>query len=366
MVIDSRRILGGFAIFAIVLLRLVVGWHFFGEGTKKIEYDRQDKRFRLVFSADKDFLGLAKGPLAPLYLAHVPSGHEWRTLLATPRENLPPTTEQVAEQTKWAQDYAKRRSDAKASGQPAPVEFAPGTASHDWATKIAEDWRTAVTRFTAVAGMAADQKQQAEKALAARLDELAEFIRGEDEPIAEYRHELWRLANWRQSPEAGGVPFYTQRVALKAGETDTAVTGWREQVSTIEDRLRADLDAILTSEQRDQEATKLAVDDALADPHQHRLDFINIVATAVTIGVGACLILGFFTRLASVVGALFLLGVIASQPFWISGTAPTINQCVELAALLVLAGTGAGRWAGMDGCLGALFRRRRLFRVEEI
>ena len=83
---------------------------------------------------------------------------------------------------------------------------------------------------------------------------------------------------------------------------------------------------------------------------------VNIVATAVTIGVGVCLLLGFFTRLAAIVGALFLFGVIASQPFWISGAAPTINQCVEFAGLLVLAGTGAGRWAGMDGCLACAFR----------
>jgi uncharacterized membrane protein YphA (DoxX/SURF4 family) len=90
------------------------------------------------------------------------------------------------------------------------------------------------------------------------------------------------------------------------------------------------------------------------------LDFINTLTTYLTIGVGICLILGFFTRTASILGALFLLGVIASQPFWIASAAPTTNQCVELAALLVLAGTGAGRWAGMDGCLGALFGRRIL------
>ena len=53
--------------FALVLMRLVIGWHFFGEGTKKVEYDRQDERFRMVFSADKDLLDQAKGPLAPLY-----------------------------------------------------------------------------------------------------------------------------------------------------------------------------------------------------------------------------------------------------------------------------------------------------------
>ena len=35
----------GFAIFTLVLLRLVIGWHFFGEGMKKLQYDRHTGRF---------------------------------------------------------------------------------------------------------------------------------------------------------------------------------------------------------------------------------------------------------------------------------------------------------------------------------
>ena len=60
--IDRRRILGSFAVFGLVVLRLVIGWHFFGQGTQKLQYDRQYGGFRMAFSAD-DFLVLAKGPL---------------------------------------------------------------------------------------------------------------------------------------------------------------------------------------------------------------------------------------------------------------------------------------------------------------
>ena len=365
MTIDSRRILGGFAVFALVLLRLVIGWHFFGEGAKKVEYDRREGRLHLVSSAD-DFLVQAKGPLAPLYLAHTPSEHEWRALLAAPRENVPPTPEQMAEQTKWAREYTQRRADAKKKGEAVPVEFAPGSASHDWATKTADDWRAAVEKFKTIAGLAESQKEQAEKSLGTRLNELAEYVAGAEQDIEEYRHELWRLANWRQSPEAGGVPFYGQRIAIKTGETASKAASWRDQVRALDEQLRGDLGALLTPEQRSQPATVAAVEGAVADKNQHNLDTVNVVTTAVTIGVGACLIFGFFTRLAALAGALFLFGVIASQPFWLSGTAPTINQCVELAALLVLAGTGAGRWAGMDGCLAALFGRRRTLTVQEM
>jgi uncharacterized membrane protein YphA (DoxX/SURF4 family) len=364
MIIERRRILGGFAIFALVLMRLVIGWHFFGEGTKKVEYDRHEGRFHMVFSAD-DFLVQAKGPLAPMYLAHTPSEHEWRTLLASPRENAPDTKTDLEEKTKWAREYSQRRAEAKKNETPVPVEFTPKTASYDWAAKIAEDWRTATNRVTAIASMTDAQKQQAEKALSARLDEFADYIRGEEQDIAEYRHELWRLANWRESPEGTGLPFLGQRITTKTGETGAKATGWRTDVRNFEDLLDSDLSAILTPEQRQQPATAAAMDNALADANESKLTFINSVATIVTIGVGICLILGFFTRLAAILGALFLFGVIASQPFWITGTAPTINQCVELSALLVLAGTGAGRWAGMDGCLAALFGRRRTLVVQE-
>src|SRR3954464_10835658 len=75
MIVDRRRILGGFAVFALVVLRLVIGWHFFGEGTKKLQYNSADRAFHLAFSADKELLDKAKGPLAEWYLAFVPGGH---------------------------------------------------------------------------------------------------------------------------------------------------------------------------------------------------------------------------------------------------------------------------------------------------
>jgi uncharacterized membrane protein YphA (DoxX/SURF4 family) len=358
MIIERRRILGGFAIFSLVLLRLTIGWHFFREGTKKVEYDGHDGGLRMILSADREFLDQAKGPLAPLYLAHSKSDHEWRSKLATPRKNEPPTKDGIEKQQQWAREYGKRRDEARKAGTELPVEFLPRSAAGDWAAQVKEDWKTAVNRFTAIPGMTAQQTSEAEKALAKRLDELTNYIRDEEENIAEYRHELWRLADWRKSPEAGDVPYVKQRITMKAGETAAAADSWREQVCQIGDRLYADLHEILTNEQRDQDATIAAVESALADPNQHKLDLINALATYVTIGVGICLVFGLFTRAASIIGALFLFGVIASQPFWIASAAPTMNQCVEMVALLVLAGTGAGRWAGMDGWLGALFGRR--------
>ena len=64
--------------------------------------------------------------------------------------------------------------------------------------------------------------------------------------------------------------------------------------------------------------------------------------------VGALLILGLFTRLASLAGAAFLASVIASQPPWIQGVDPNYYVLIELFAMLVIFATCAGRMGGLD------------------
>ena len=118
MIVDRRRVIGGFAVFALVLLRIVIGWHFFGEGTKKLQYDRGEG-FRLAFSAD-DFLGKANGPLADWYHGYMPGEHDWRKSLATPRENTKPTAEQLAKRAEWQRAYNDERAKATKAGASRP------------------------------------------------------------------------------------------------------------------------------------------------------------------------------------------------------------------------------------------------------
>src|SRR6476620_3741209 len=136
MIVDRRRILGSFAVFGLVVLRLVIGWHFFGEGTKKLQYDRTDGGFHLTFSADTELLDKAKGPLANLYFAFVPGGHDWRTLLATPKENVPPTAEEAKEKADWLHDYNTKRADAAKKKEPAPIDVPKTAPYHDWWMRI--------------------------------------------------------------------------------------------------------------------------------------------------------------------------------------------------------------------------------------
>ena len=83
--------------------------------------------------------------------------------------------------------------------------------------------------------------------------------------------------------------------------------------------------------------------------------------------VGALLILGLFTRLASLAGiGLVLLFYLANPPFVgyfysipTEGSYLIVNKnLVEVCALAVILLTGSGRFAGLDRILHALFARR--------
>ena len=64
--------------------------------------------------------------------------------------------------------------------------------------------------------------------------------------------------------------------------------------------------------------------------------------------VGVLLIVGLFSRIASLAAAIFLASVILTQPPWIPGTEPTYFYFIELAALMVIFSTSAGRMGGLD------------------
>jgi thiosulfate dehydrogenase (quinone) large subunit len=112
----------------------------------------------------------------------------------------------------------------------------------------------------------------------------------------------------------------------------------------------------------------------LADSFRWLASQPNLLANADTITmwgltlVGAFLILGLFTRLASLAGIAFiLLFYLATPPFVgyfysipSEGSYLIVNKnLVELAALVVILVTGSGRFAGLDRILHGLFVRRR-------
>lgn len=83
--------------------------------------------------------------------------------------------------------------------------------------------------------------------------------------------------------------------------------------------------------------------------------------------VGAFLILGLFTRLASLAGMVFVLMFYFAAPPWIGlfyaipteGSYLIVNKnLVEVAALAVIFFTGSGRFAGLDRIISGLIGRK--------
>lgn len=98
------------------------------------------------------------------------------------------------------------------------------------------------------------------------------------------------------------------------------------------------------------------------------LDTINLVTMWGLTVVGLLLILGLFTRLASLAGMAFVLLFYLAAPPWVGyfyalpseGSYLIVNKnLVELCALLVILMTGSGRFAGIDRILHGLLARPR-------
>jgi uncharacterized membrane protein YphA (DoxX/SURF4 family) len=99
------------------------------------------------------------------------------------------------------------------------------------------------------------------------------------------------------------------------------------------------------------------------------LEIIDRVVSWGLVVVGACLMLGFFTRLSAFAGAIFLAMLYVAMPPlpWVPEVTKTegkylfVNKnLVEMLALLVLATSRTGYWIGLDGLVSYFnpFRRR--------
>jgi uncharacterized membrane protein YphA (DoxX/SURF4 family) len=336
-------------IVAIVLLRLATGWHFYREGTKKLAYNPTTGEVSLDFSAE-GMLRHAVGPVGDWVRDELPNFHNWENLLATPWQSRPSTPEEEKELAEWQKDYAARQKAAADKDAPEVFEYAPNLSYAKWGTQVVKDWRATVEGIVAIEQLSDEQRKAAEAALVARRTQLSDFLAGEGTAIQEWQHELWRLEQWKAAAGSQGIPFEIGRIKEKEAETTAASAGWIAQVRNIERGLHADLRQLLNAEQVDDAAVVAQYDSALADKKDIQLYRLNLAVTATIIGIGVCLMLGLFTRLASLLGILFLGSVIATQPPWVVGADTTVfyYQLVEIAALLVLLASAAGRWAGLD------------------
>jgi uncharacterized membrane protein YphA (DoxX/SURF4 family) len=325
----------------LVVLRLVIGWHFLFEGVEK---------FRTDSWSSEAYLREASGPLAP----------EFHWLAGDPLvDRLTPLP-------------------APAGQDPARVP------PHErFPAALDRDWQTYFDAFVKHYQLDDRQRDLAAAKLAQRKDQTATWILNGPKnvikpspygpPVVVEKETPERLREYEEKVrqareyEANELPRSTH--TLFAGEMNATLRTLKGEANRMRADLRADL-AEQTKQMKDAlrevlEPNQLAMP-PLSEPVSRpmgtwtRLDWADALVRWGLVIVGVCLILGLFTRTACVIGAGYLLLFYLAMPALpglpdnprAEGHYFYVNKnIIEMLALLALATTHSGRWAGLDGIL---------------
>jgi uncharacterized membrane protein YphA (DoxX/SURF4 family) len=331
--------------FFLVLLRLAIGWHFFFEGLEKIQSVDQGPTETNRPWTSAAYLREATGPLGHFFRRQVGDLDEEALARLTPTPMQP---------------------DAN------PIDRFPPALGRDWdrylqgyLTHYAPD---AAERERAEAKLRACKERTIDWLLHSKRKVAATFPTGTvevektiPERVEEFRQKVERLHQMQEKdlPAFGRDVRKEQLPTMKAEVSKVRAALLAELHShTVE--MEKDLGTLLTSAQRD----KGPVPEALDQP---AVAWIDAATRYGLLAVGACLLLGAFTRTACVAGAGFLLlFYLAMPPFpWVpenlhaEGHYLFVNKnLIEMLALICLATTHSGRWVGLDGLLQFLNPRR--------
>ena len=331
---------GAFAVLAIVLLRLAIGIQFLGAGIEKL-----DPSF-----TSEHFLRGATGPMADYYKSMAPYPHDFDNLADKPW----PESFQYEEERRYYDSRTGEVQESRTTYDDLGFIPAPTEAYGPWIAKIAEDWNDIAHEFKKLPGLSEEQRTAIDETYEAHYRSLAYFAEVERGSFEEWHHEVERLEKLKEERKNDDAPYMAGRIADKKSETAGM---WRPLLAGVkaeEELYKADLKGLLTDEQLKSATLTERAKGALNPPGP--LATVNSGVMWFTLVVGFLLITGLFTRLTSVAAAGFLLSVMSTQPIWAEGVVDLAKalfpyQGIEIFALLVLAGLGAGRWAGLDGVL---------------
>ncbi len=261
------------------------------------------------------------------------------------------SAERPPEKSPAAASTAKPKEAVKAADKKSELDLAVA----DWHAQIVADWQHQYETFVGDYPLDDQQKQDTQALLNEFSDRARDYLNDQAKDAGEFRHLAERLGQLERVAGAQQIRYQAERIAKFESDLKSKSAGWAKELGGLEESLRGNWFANLTEGQR-----KSVI------PADNILSRINLVVEYLILGVGACLLLGLFTRLASLAGALFLFSVILSQlwdPFWATkGEAPYVP--VEMFALLVLSTTLAGRWGGLDFFIHYLIVRPIVTRRE--
>ncbi len=321
----------GLACFFLVALRLAIGWHFLAEGVHKIY-----------------------------------THHEGRTSWNTPwtgeaffREGIGPAAPFARHALHLDDDAALARLKAEDHRLPDPVNA---------------EWDDDFARFAAHYNLTEEQKVEAAAKLAEAKQKTANWLAG-DVPT-----EVKKVVAWGTETVQETVPMRLAEYEAKAKEAADALArrlpAFNRDVEKARLRtLKADASRILTDLLNDLGARtadmKKSIGEVLTaeqraqgpvpeSPARKPIEWLDQATMWGHTILGACLLLGLFSRLSSFLLALFLVGVNLIAPALPYAPAPPgavgfyiyVNlYVIELIALLALASMPTGRWFGVDALL---------------
>jgi len=288
------RLLGFTGVLMLVLLRVTVGWHFFTEGYDKFDQGNWDA---------KPFFSNARGPAAPYF-----------------------------RQVIWDWDGSLRLDVEKTQ-----VHFAV--------------FRDRVARHF---GFNDSQKRQAQANYAKAIEQVEWVLENNTTNLEEYRLGRDRVMHLEGDARRSGV-------SSLAGQTETIRSEWTSKVNPVLNQIdvvwrnyEAAQNATAT---RDQTAKRAPL--RMGVPRNQLMDtsVLNRVVPYFDMTVGICLLFGLFTPVAALAAAGFLGSVFLSQFPPTAGPSSSHYQLIECMSCLVIAGTGCGRFAGLDFILHTIVRK---------
>jgi len=300
------------AVAALTLLRLGLGCHFLYEGVWKIVH-------RDEFTAEP-FLTQAKGPLAGLFYAMVPDldgRQRLRIVIDDQGRKTIPCEEVVARCERFREDFL-------AHYRPALSDAAAEKALEQATQRTFNDFR----------------------------DQLKKYLQENLEDIEAHFAALDRFESNKESGQ--NAAFQKQRRWDEMMKLRGEAAAWLADIAAQEKAYQNTLYSLLNDELK-----QLGRVPPTKNPFRwDRMEQINFAVTWGLTAIGVCLLLGFFTPLASLGGAAFMAFVVMTQPAFPGiyppdsasvGHALLVNKdFIEMLALLVVAATAAGRWGGLD------------------
>ncbi|MCP3692521.1 MAG: hypothetical protein GY917_10040 [Planctomycetaceae bacterium] len=287
-------------IIALVALRIGTGWHFFREGTTKLQQGD--------FSS-AGFLWNARGPLAGFFRGLV-----------------------------WDADGRIRLG----------YDESKGTVGADPTVGRWNDYRARVVkRFNL------DEKKTkaAEQAMKRRVEQLKWYLGQNREDILRYFQQLDRWQTQQQDASRRDVSTLREQSESLASELAGSRRGWLATIEQLEVDYQEDL-------------AELAGSSRLLEmryPGRRFYDSRSVdgVLPYFDLAIGICLVVGLFTSTAALAGAAFLLSVVLTQFPGAVGAAPVYYQGIEALGLCLLAALRAGQYAGLDFFTYCLWRRTK-------